>query len=48
MKKMFLLGLIIASSVMLYAAGLRLGMTGAVKEKVKELDEKVREKNEYF
>ncbi|MEW6557573.1 MAG: fibronectin type III domain-containing protein [Elusimicrobiota bacterium] len=28
----------------LYAAGFRLGMTGAVKEKVKELDKKVREK----
>ncbi|MFA5779951.1 MAG: fibronectin type III domain-containing protein [Elusimicrobiota bacterium] len=44
MKKFFLLGLILVSSVFLYAAGLRLGMTGAVKEKVKELDEKVREK----
>jgi len=44
MKKIFLLGLILTSSVFLYAAGLRLGMTGAVKQKVKELDEKVREK----
>ncbi|MBI5573821.1 MAG: 6-bladed beta-propeller [Elusimicrobia bacterium] len=44
MKKFFLLGLIITSSVFLYAAGLRLGMTGAVKQKVKELDKKVREK----
>ncbi|MBI5574289.1 MAG: hypothetical protein HY919_07045 [Elusimicrobia bacterium] len=30
----------------LIAAGLRLGMTGAVKQKVKELDKKVREKKE--
>ncbi|HAX61225.1 MAG TPA: hypothetical protein DCX95_01500, partial [Elusimicrobia bacterium] len=44
MKKILLLGLIVGMSAFLCAAGLRLGMTGAVKEKVKELDKKVREK----
>lgn len=38
--------MIVLSSVCvtLYAAGLRLGMTGAVKQKVNELNRKVREK----
>jgi len=46
-KKIFLTGLIIMWSVCvaLYAAGLRFGMTGAVKQKVKELDEKVKNIN---
>lgn len=44
-KKIFLTGLIVIWSVCvaLSAAGLRFGMTGAIKEKVKELDVKVAE-----
>jgi hypothetical protein len=41
MKKIILIGLISISAVLLYAGGLHFGMTGAVKSKVKELDEKV-------
>jgi hypothetical protein len=41
MKKILLIGLISISAVLLYAGGLHFGMTGVVKSKVKELDEKV-------
>lgn len=41
MKKFFLLGLIVGMSAILCAEGLRIGMAGAVKQKVVELDEKV-------
>jgi len=41
MKKILLIGFISISAVLLYAGGLHFGMTGAVKSKVKELDEKV-------
>ena len=43
-KRIILIGLIVISPVMLNAAGLQIGMTGAVKSKVKALDKKVRAK----
>ncbi|MBI5574522.1 MAG: fibronectin type III domain-containing protein [Elusimicrobia bacterium] len=44
MKKIFVLSFVVVLATILYAAGLRFGMTGAVKEKIKKLDEKVSEK----
>ena len=44
MKKILLISLISISAVLLYASELHFGMTGAVKSKVKELDEKVLDK----
>jgi len=43
-KRIILIGLIVISPVMLNAAGLQIGMTGAVKSKVKALDKKVQAK----